>query len=745
MYSIPKILRLHFLSFSIILMVSSFSFAENQYSIIEKGDKKGLINEKGEIIIPAEYDDLGWSHGLPVVVDNTIGFKIKGKWGLLNTKNKKLIPAEYQDLYPFYDEALICSRKSLGDIAPQYGVINTKGKLLIEFKYDHLEKNGDKLIARVRERNNIFYGLLDDNGKVLISFKFKKIAALSDHLYAVSSDLFNYEIYNDEGISITSKKYDSIGVFSNGLAKIFKNGRQGLIGENGSVVVKADFAAVKINENGKIRVKPFPKWTLIDNKNRVRGSFYYEKIMPFEKSIFKASVSASQALVNIDNKHLTPFKSYNFLQLADTLVSYSLKGKQGIATIYGHEIVPPVYDSVYIDSPHLLLYSNASNNKGWKLADLKGNILTTESYGKIHRLNDSFFKMKKGEFWGIMDKAGQEKIMCKYDSIENFFEGRLKVHFFGENGILNEYGHWIIMPRKQQIDLLPGDKYLVRSIYGSEVRSFNTGLLFKTDYFLYPHGEAFLEKNLDGLLGLLDKNGTRLSKTIYTGISMLNEDSLYIARKGSATSFITKSGKVLNFLDPRFQEIMPMSETFIGVKIDDKYGFVDPNGDLRIANRYEGIGPFNEGLAPVKILGKWGFVNKIERLVIQPRYEEVPTFYNGVFLVNQDGKYGIIDTGGKALVRTEFNTIEKLESGAYVCQYDEKFGLINRHGRMMILPRFDQIEDLGNGFIITMRKGKYGLLSSEGLDVIPMMYDNIIYDQHNDLYICKTNAEWREY
>src|SRR5690606_16727129 len=222
-----------------------------------------------------------------------------GKWGLLNTKNKKLIGPEYLELYPLDDHSLICSRKYFGDVTPQYGLINTKGKLLIEFKYDHLDKNHGKLIARIRERNSTFYGLLDDNGKVLIPFKYKRIVALNPRLYAASTDLYNYLILNEEGVSLNTERYDSIGTFNGGYARIFKNGRQGLVDENGKIVVAPDFEAIKVNADGKIMVQPFPRWTLIDDRNQVRGSFDYENLIPFEKQVFKAAIGESQALINI--------------------------------------------------------------------------------------------------------------------------------------------------------------------------------------------------------------------------------------------------------------------------------------------------------------------------------------------------------------------------------------------------------------------------------------------------------------
>ncbi len=727
-----------------VLVFTSLSVKAGHFAIIEQNNKKGLVNEKGEIIIPAEHDDLGWSKGESEVLNHVIGFKKDGKWGLLNTKNQKIIPAEYYDLYPYNDENLICSRKIMGELNPVYGIISVKGKVILDFEYDHLEKSGNRLIIGSKERNNIKYGLIDVEGEAFLSIKHKRIQPLNGHLYSVSDDLYSYNLYNSQGKKVISDTFDSIGVFHGKYASVYKNGHTGLIDGNGMLIVQPKYKEIKVDENGGISVKPFPKWQLFDQNYQLRAIYNYDRVSPFEKLVFKVNTGKVEALVNVNDENLTPFKNFNFLQLVDTLVSYSYRNKQGVMSIYGHQIIPAEYDSVYIDHPHILLYTKTTSRKGWKLAEINGEIVSNESYDNIQRLNELLFRIKKGKYWGLMKKDGSEHVLCKYDSIEDFFEGRLRVHFFGENGILDEEGSWIILPQKQEIDLLPGNRYLIRSIYGSEVSSFDGNILFKTDYFLYTHGENFLEKNLDKEFSVFRNDGKRLCPTVYTNISELQEDSIYFARKESETSFITKNGRTLNYMDPRFEEIRPMSESFIGVKIDGKYGFVDPNGDLRIANRYEEIGEFNNGLAPVQIMGKWGFVDKIERIVIQPRYSDAIGYDNGIFVVEQGDKYGIVDKTGNIIVRVEYDKIEKMESGYFECQMGDRFGLINQYGQITVLSRFETLSDLQNGLLIVSRKNKYGLITTEGLDVMPMIYDEIVYDPINNLYLAKTNSEWRK-
>ncbi len=729
------------LFFLIAILSTASPYASGQYSIVEEGGKKGLSNRKGEIIIPVIHDNLGWTNGEDGVVDDVIGYQKNGLWGLVNMKNERVIDPEYFELYPFDDTNLICSRKYFGDLTPQFGVINTKAKLIIPFKYDHIEKNRDRLIVRTKERNQIKYGLIDIDSKGYLSLNYKRINPLNDLLYAATEDLFSFRVFDKNGRLLIQDSFDSVGSFQGGYARIFKSGMVGLIDEMGKIVVQPVYQEVEISE-GQIKAKPFSSWKLYDHHYQLRGEYHYNEMMPFEKWVYKVKTNNTEALINIGNERLTDFKDFNFLQLKDTLVSYSYRGKQGVINLDGEEIIKAEYDSIFLDNPNILLYTKTTSRKGWRLADINGKILNQDAFDKIERLTESLFKVKKKQYWGLLKNDGTEHVLCKYDSIEQSFEGRLKVHFFGENGIMAEEGEWLLLPQKQEIELLPGNRYLIRSIYGSKVGVFDQDTLFTTDYFLYPHGEYFLEKNLDKLLGIISPKGKHICSTMYNEISLVQEDSMFLARKDSAWTFFTKSGKVLNRMDPRFEVVFPMKEDFIGVKIDGKFGFVDPNGDLRIANRYDSVDNFNEGLAPMLIRGKWGFLNKREHIVIQPRYSDAKGFDHGIFVVGQAGKYGIIDKTGNIIVRVEYDRIEKLPGGNFMTQLDDKLGLIDDYGKTLILPRFHQLEDLDNGFVIVARKGKYGLITASGLDVIPMTYDDLIYDSINDLYLAKTESDW---
>ena len=371
-----------------------------------------------------------------------------------------------------------------------------------------------------------------------------------------------------------------------------------------------------------------------------------------------------------------------------------------------------------------------------------GDVITDQVYDAIDWLGDSYYKAKRDDYWGVINNQGKEIIFCKYDSILQYSQGKLLVEFLGEDGILNLDGNWEILPQNKDIEIVDPIRYLIRSPYGSFVAYYPETKDFTAEYFLYKHGDRYLEMTLDSKFGLLDEEGDRVIKPEFDEISGLQEDSIYYAKSEKGHSFITKSGKIMDENDDRFEAIHDMTEEYIGVKIDGRWGFVDINGKLRVSNQYDNVGPYNEGLAPIKILGRWGYIDKREALIVQPRYDTVYYFQGGVCEVVRNGKFGIINAKGQITLDCEYDSLVRLNTGGFITTKENKKGLVGSDGRLLILPRFDDMVDLDNGFVIASRKGKYGLMSSDGVSIIPMIYEDLKYDRFNNLYLAASSSEW---
>ena len=742
---IGKILAKRGLLLSIALFYSSFVILASEgeeYSIIEKDHKKGLVNKRGRVLIPPEYEDLGWTNGGAQLLENVIGFKKNGLWGVLNTKNERVTEPIYTSLTKFNENWIVASKKLPYNSNIVYGVINARGNAEVAFQYHKLIVHNNQLIASINKGDHYLYGVLDDRAKPVFPMKYDRIEVITDRMYEISLN-DAVAVFHEDGRDLTGFSLDSVQLVKENFVFTFRNGKTGIITNDGANVVPPMYKSIIVNE-GSLKAEKFREWMMFDHDKNLLSSYSYDQIIPKGDEIYMVSVGEAEALIHQSDSLLTPFSNFQILNQYKDWISVKREDKSGVMHMDGKMFLEPVYDSIRIEHGMFLAKYKKDGKRGWNLINGKGRIITDQVYDQISWLGDSYFMAERDDFWGIVNSLGKEVIFCKYDSILQYTQGKLLVEFLGEDGILNLNGEWEILPQKKDIEIVDPMRYLIRSPFGSYVAYYPETRDFAAEYFLYKHGDRYLEKTLDLKCGLLDENGKRVIKPEYDVISKLQEDSIYYAKSEKGYSFITKSGKIMNSDDERFEEVRDMSELFIGVKIDGRWGFVDINGKLRIANQYDNIGPYNEGLAPIKILNRWGYIDKREDIVVQPAYDTVYHFRGGLCEVVKKGKYGLIDAGGKITLDCEYDNLHRLKTGGYLSKKDTKYGLVSKEGRLLILPRFEYVEDLNNGFVIASRKGKYGLMSSDGVSIIPMIYDELKYDRCNDVYLAAKSPEWIE-
>jgi hypothetical protein len=719
-----------------------FAAKEEGCSIIEKNHKKGLVNKNGRVLIPPEYEDLGWTNGGPQLLENVIGFKRDDLWGILNTKNEHITEPVYNSLARFNEKWIIASKKLPYNTNIVFGAINAKGNAEIAFQYRELLVCDNKLIASIVKNEKCFYGLLDERSKPLIPVKYDQVEFLAQNLFEVAQNEY-VAVFNDDGKNITGFTLDSVKTLHNGFVLTFQNGKRGFIANDGTYIVEPQYKDIII-ENGTIKAQKFREWNSFENTYRHLSTYAYDEIVPKGVGIYKVTLGDAQALIHESDSLLTSFSNFEIQEHFGEWISVKQDGKSGVLNLGGSIFLEPIYDSVRFVQHVFILKYKRDGKRGWSMVNKRGEVITDQVYDEIEWLGDSYYRAKRDNYWGIINNLGEEIIFCKYDSIVQYTEGKLLVRFLGEDGILNLDGSWEILPQNKDIEIIDPIRYLIRSPFGSYVAYYPKTLDITVECFLYTHGERYLEKTLDLKVGLLDEEGKRVILPEFDEISELQEDSIYYAKSEKGYSFISKSGEIFNENDDRFQSIREMSEEFIGVKIDNRWGFVDINGKLRISNQYENIGLYNEGLAPIRILGRWGYINKREDLIVQPRYDTVYHFQGGICEVVRKGKYGLINAKGQIVLEVEYDSLYRLKTGGFITTKDNKKGLASTKGRLLILPRFDNVVDLDNGFVIASRKNKFGLMSTDGVSIIPMIYEKLKYDRYNDVYLAAKSAEWIE-
>ncbi|MBC7862986.1 MAG: WG repeat-containing protein, partial [Bacteroidia bacterium] len=236
------------LSFALILCLKNYSqtkFAHVTVNISGK-EKKGLLNESGELILPAIYDY--------IFADSTFYFVGNDSlWGCLDEKGQIVLPIKYQDISWKISEGLVRIKNN-----NKWGFVNLKDSVIVGFNYDfacnfysgkayvknnadkfYINRTGEKLsntnedmnycledVDTTAEIKNQFddkllipqkeagkFGVLVKKTKqIIIPFEYDEIGLYNNNIILVRSGNM-WGAYTDQGKLITVPKYSSIGLF----------------------------------------------------------------------------------------------------------------------------------------------------------------------------------------------------------------------------------------------------------------------------------------------------------------------------------------------------------------------------------------------------------------------------------------------------------------------------------------------------------------------------------------------------
>ncbi len=715
--------------------------AKHKYIIVEENNKKGLINDKGELLIPALYDDLGWSKGFPEVLENVLGYKKGHLWGLINIKNQKIADPVYATVYPGNHQNIIASRFNQYNNEILYGMIDLKGNTLISFKYYTLEAFDDHLIASIQRVDRV-YGIVTRNDKSILPVQYRKVEYLLPSFYKVKQHDGKNAFFHAKTKKLSAFEYDSIFRYNDEYVIVVKGGKQGVMNKDGRLLIAPQYKRISFNEDNTINVLPFNQWHLLNPANEKINSCFFDEIRPVGDNVLKATIEKNEALIDLKGNLSSSMQHYKIGNFKNNYAVISNTGKYGVVAKNGGLIIPLVYDSVIINNDYFFVNKALNKKPYWSILDLDGKVLNGPEYHDLIQLNRDLFAVKVNKYWGLTSSSGEGITTCKFDTIELMDDGNLLVRYYQQYGIIDPHGEWVIMPKSEKLVYVKPGLYVISSPFCSSLLIKDGKDIHCSSGQITKRKNDLIEIRPDGKMGLFSFSGSKFLDTRYDEISELQNDSVYVFRKEGLFGIMTKHGKMLTD-NLEFEAVYPLREEFLGVKLAGKFGFIDVNGKLRIANRYDTIGYYQEGFAAIKLLDKWGFIDKMERIKVQPRYDEVQPFYNGLSLVKLNNKYGLVDGNDRTILPIEFDHLDRIQNGRYISFKNGKYGLIGTNGKELVFPKYDEIQDLKNGFLIIQRRGKYGTATADGELVIPMLYQNIIYDEFNNLYLAVEPSEWK--
>lgn len=678
------------------------------FSLFEENGKVGLKNEQGQIVIPAQYESIGWSNGAFSLIGNVTGYRSKGLWGLINTQNNKVTKAEFEDLSPGQGEIIVARKKVPGTVMVRSGCINLSGKQVVPFSYDGIRITSFRAIVYTRSGSQFKHGLIDLENRILIPLNFQNIYPLGSLRYGVENFAGKTAIFSEEGKQLSDFSIDSLSTFKKDFAIVYEGQRQGLINRDGEVKLLPTFNEIKLNDDGSVWTRVSDQWVFLDAENKPLRQLNADSVVVLGKGVLKIVSGGKSQLTDHTLKPISSGWFTSIGKVTNGKAYFTDASRSGVINTKGKVLIKPQYSNLWISGGNYIAQS--ATDKRFTLIDSLGNSISIRSYESVRAFNGKFYPVKNRGFWGAINSSGKEIIACTHDSIGQLLDDLVVVKFKGKYGVVDLKEDWMVTPQPGKIELINSERYLVQNQKTKFLKSFKGEIVYFSDNALEFKNGYLVESLQSGSFLKIDMNG------------------LIVERFDRPEAI---------------EELYEESEGLRAIKKDNRYGFVDSRGRLRIANRYENVKSFSDSRAAVMIRGKWGYINHEDQIAIQPVYDQVEQFKNGYAVVRLKDQYGLIDKSGKLVIPARYESIDLLEDKRVKVKQNGLWGLSENNGRILLQPKFETLLPLKNGYAIVSQGKKYGVVTLEGMSTVPQVYDGISFDPIHEIFLAVKRTEWQ--
>ena len=429
-----------------------------------------------------------------------------------------------------------------------------------------------------------------------------------------------YGLMSLEGKEITDAIYDEIAsiTYKEGMLLVKQDGKYGIININGKIVIKPEYDNITVDNYYDVSTgyqrtgfivcsikDEGYRYGYVDYRGKkILDTIYteIERVTDFEdeKDIYIIAYKDGQAGLLKNRKLILDYEYEDIIYYAyNDVFIVQRNGKQGIADRKGNIKIDTKYTNISFGG----IYVNAVDESGeTQILDLDGNVVTDGYIAKMPTEDGQHFIVYNEEgIYKIIDNNGNIVVDRSYTNIEEIANNYYIVANNRNNGIIDLTG-----------------KSLVELRYNSIVKLDNTELL---------------QANISATstVSLINKNMQIVVTMDNASIDV--EDGYIRLYSDTENRYFDYAGNELSAKD-----VFP-NNTMYAQEENGKWGFVDQNGNTKVAYDYDMVTELNEyGFAGIKKDGKWGVIDENGQVVQEPIYvldEISPSFIGKYYKVDE--------------------------------------------------------------------------------------------------------------
>lgn len=502
---------------------------------VTQGDKQGLIDSTGKLILPVENKDVGEFYGGIARVEKT-----SGMFGLVDMKGKWVLPADYNEVLSLYDNKGFYVKKdgkySVLDkniktiIPPDSAKRVVVSKKNIAFIFNDKVKIFDlagKLTKTVNQPNIDLYGTNfysnDDSLKVpyfksiglynlqtstMKKLEVTEVADFNEEGIFVAQSAYKWNFYDFTGKKLYDKSFENVVNFSDGIC--------GLQESSYSKPYLADKSLNKIAELTTVFYGPYSEG-LAMSKSQYGGTLYYLD----KKGVTQFTVYADEGgvckngkiriksgtkyyYVNTNGKTINNNTYDDLGDYHNGLAGFKTNGKCGYIDTSGKTAIAAIYDEVSNFSNGVAIVKRDGD---YYQIDKTGRAFTNAKYLAASDPDNGTFPVKKSTGFGLIDDKGNTLIDFKYQDMKAANENVSWAKKNNKWGLVNTTG----------IEITPFD--------------YEDGGVFEDGY-------ARVSKNKKW--GLVDKTGKTVLPVEYAQLSKVYKNTIIVVKPSGTATFSLK-------------------------------------------------------------------------------------------------------------------------------------------------------------------------------------------------------------
>lgn len=168
-------------------------------------------------------------------------------------------------------------------------------------------------------------------------------------------------------------------------------------------------------------------------------------------------------------------------------------------------------------------------------------------------------------------------------------------------------------------------------------------------------------------------------------------------------------------------------DTLFPVKKNEKWGFINQNGEIKIPFQYDAALYWGSGkVGKVKKGKEWILLNKLGK-EYSPHFNGTPRIFNDTLIILKNAEGEILcNEFGKQIIPEIFQNIIPNRNGFFAFKKYDFTGFANIKKGILIPPIYDEIiESSNNNYFLTKVCGKIGLYDINGIELLPAIYNYI--------------------